>query len=147
MKTPLLALLAVLTAIVCPSCSLKVSEKNEKQYAGYMNTPLVAKVPVYLYYNDNRQLGHGRGYVLKSYPSYGNKVGENGLIGILPVGHPVTLDNAFRLFNTSLGGAWVEGRTDFKGDGYRVQMSMGTRSDHDADKLTKAFRPVGKTSD
>jgi hypothetical protein len=145
MKTRL-TLIAVLAAVVCPSCSLKVSEKNKKQYAGYMDTPLVTGIPVYFYENVNRQLGLGRGYVLETYPFHGDKVGENGLIAILPVGHPVSLDNAFRLFNTSLGGAWVEGRTDFKGDGYRIQMMMGFRDDHDADKLKKAFRPASQRS-
>jgi hypothetical protein len=126
-------------ALSCSACDITISNKRMPQYKGYIDKTVASRVPLWLYYNDNGQLGRGRGYVLRSYPNYGN----DGLIGVLPVGHAVTFSRAYQQHGFESGYAWVEGRTDFKGQGYLVQMDIPREGGTlDTSYLTDSFYPA-----
>ena len=99
-------------------CTL--SEKHHSRYKGYIGAPVYAKTPIWLYINDNHQNGPGTGYVLANYGCFGH----DGLVGILPVGHPATFTKAYQSYDIGGGATWLEGATVFKGKDYYVQFPL-----------------------
>ena len=123
----------------CAFVSCTLSEKHHPRYSGYIGAPVSTKTPIWVYINENHQVGPGTGYVLKNYGMYGN----HGLVGILPVGHPVTFTKAFQSYDFGGGSTWLEGSTIFKGKDYYVQMRLALmgESEKAAKELYDSFRP------
>jgi hypothetical protein len=115
-------------SVLLPSCTL--SEKHNSRYKGYIGTSVYAKTPIWLYKNVNFQNGPGKGYALKN----SNVFGNDGLVGILPTGHPVTFNKAYQSYDLASGATWLEGTTVFKGNDYYVQFALSYGSPDKAGK-------------
>ena len=111
---------SLLMAAVFASSGCTVSDKHNQQYRGYIGAPVRAKTPMGIYINENHQIGPGSGYVLQRYPTYGSY----GLVGILPVGHPVIFTKAYQSYDIGGGATWLEGSTILKRKDYYVQMPL-----------------------
>ncbi len=95
-------------------------------------------MPIWLYKNVNNQKGPGKGYVLENYNTFGN----DGLVGILPVGHPVTFKRAYQSYDLASGATWLEGATLFNGTDYHVQFTLSYgEPDKAAKELYDSFAP------
>ena len=111
-------ILPILVAFAFVGCT--ISEKHHRRYNGYIGAPVYAKTRLWVYINENHQVGPGDGYVLFNYGISGNY----GLICILPVGHPVTFTKAYQSYDFGGGSTWLEGTTIFKEKNYYVQLRL-----------------------
>ena len=114
-----------------------VSDKHNRRYRGFIGAPVHAKTPIWVYINENHQNGPGTGYVLKNFGEFGN----DGLVGILPIGHTVTFTKAYQSYDIGGGATWLEGSTIFKCKDYYVQMPLAYgQPDKAAKELYDSFR-------